>query len=246
MNGAKVMWGQLAAVFAIILAGTWTATEWTAWRLAFQPQLGRPWFELAGWPFYPPPAFFWWWFAFDAYAPRIFIEGAAIAASGGLVAIVVAMALSIWRARETGSVTTYGSARWAKRREVRAAGLLGADGVMLGRLRGEYLRHDGPEHVLCFAPTRSGKGVGLVVPTLLTWPGSVIVHDIKGENWRLTSACRSRVSRVLLFDPTDPASAAYNPLLEVRRGDAEVRDVQNVADILVDPEGALERRSHWE
>jgi type IV secretory pathway TraG/TraD family ATPase VirD4 len=51
---------------------------------------------------------------------------------------------------------------------------------------------------------------------------------------------------VLLFDPTNAASAAYNPLLEVRRGEWEVRDVQNIADILVDPEGALEKRNHWE
>ena len=246
MNGTKVMWGQLAAVFAITLAGVWAATQWTASRLAFQPELGLPWFELAGWPVYPPPAFFWWWFAFDAYAPKIFLEGAMIAVTGGGAAIVVAMGLSIWRARESRSVTTYGSARWAKPRELAAAGLLGEDGVVLGQFDGAYLRHDGPEHVLCFAPTRSGKGVGLVVPSLLTWPGSVIVHDIKGENWQLTSACRARVGRVLLFDPTNPESAAYNPLLEVRRGDAEVRDVQNVADILVDPEGALERRSHWE
>src|SRR3546814_8475245 len=50
---------------------------------------------------------------------------------------------------------------------------------LFGRLEHNYLRHDGPEHVLCFAPTRSGKGVGLVIPTLLTWPGSAIVHDIK-------------------------------------------------------------------
>ena len=109
-----------------------------------------------------------------------------------------------------------------------------------------YLRHDGPEHVLCFAPTRSGKGVGLVVPTLLTWPGSAIVHDIKGENWPLTAGWRARFGCVLLFDPTNAASAAYNPLLEVRKGDCEVRDVQNIADVLVDPEGALERRNHWE
>ena len=89
---------------------------------------------------------------------------------------------------------------------------------------------NGPEHVLCFAPTRSGKGVGLVAPSLLTWPGSAIVHDIKGENWQLTAGWRARFGRVLLFDPTNPVSAAYNPLLEVRRGDTEVRDVQNVAD----------------
>jgi type IV secretion system protein VirD4 len=80
----------------------------------------------------------------------------------------------------------------------------------------------------------------------LTWPGSAIVHDIKGENWQLTAGWRAHSGRVLLFDPTNPLSAAYNPLLEVRRGDTEVRDVQNVADILVDPEGALERRNHWE
>ena len=154
--------------------------------------------------------------------------------------------MSVWRAREAKNVATYGSARWATVREARHAGLTGPDGVVLGKLGADYLRHAGPEHVLCFAPTRSGKGVGLVVPTLLTWPGSSIVHDIKGENWQLTSGFRSRHGRVLLFDPTNAESAAYNPLLEVRRGEWEVRDVQNIADILVDPEGALERRNHWE
>jgi type IV secretion system protein VirD4 len=64
--------------------------------------------------------------------------------------------------------------------------------------------------VLCFAPTRSGKGVGLVVPTLLTWPGSAIVHDIKGENWTLTAGWRARFGRVLLLDPTNAKSTAYN------------------------------------
>jgi type IV secretion system protein VirD4 len=106
--------------------------------------------------------------------------------------------------------------------------LLVPDGVVLGRFERYYLRHDGPEHVLCFAPTRSGKGVGLVVPTLLTWPGSVVVDDIKGENFKLTAGWCSRFGRALLFDPTDPASSAYNPLLKVRRSSSEVRDVQNV------------------
>jgi type IV secretion system protein VirD4 len=246
MNATKILWGQILLVCLVVLAFVWMATEWTAWRLGFQSQLGPPWFELFGLPVYQPPAFFWWWFSFDAYAPHIFEEGGYIAAAGGIAAIAVATTMSVLRAREAKRVTTYGSARWAETREIREAGLLGDDGVLLGRWRGDYLRHDGPEHVLCFAPTRSGKGVGLVVPTLLTWPDSAIVHDIKGENWTLTAGWRARFGRVLLFDPTNAQSAAYNPLLEVRRGEWEVRDVQNIADVLVDPEGALERRNHWE
>ena len=246
MSATKILWGQITLVFAIVLIALWASTQWTAWRLGYQPQLGPPWFEFAQIPIYFPPTFFWWWYAFDAYAPAIFVEGACIAASGGFISIGVAIGMSVWRAREAKNVATYGSARWATAAEARRAGLIGPDGVVLGKLGADYLRHEGPEHVLCFAPTRSGKGVGLVVPTLLTWPGSSIVHDIKGENWDLTSGFRSRHGRVLLFDPTNAASAAYNPLLEVRRGEWEVRDVQNIADVLVDPEGALERRNHWE
>jgi type IV secretion system protein VirD4 len=246
MNATKILWVQILLVCASVLAFIWAATEWTAWQLAFQPQLGRPWFILFGWPIYQPPAFFWWWFAYDAYAHEIFITGGFIAGAGGIAAFVVAVAMSVWPAREVKKVTTYGSACWAETREIKRAGLLHPDGVLLGRWRGAYLRHHGPEHVLCFAPTRSGKGVGLVVPTLLTWPGSAIVHDIKGENWGLTAGWRARFGRVLLFDPTNKQSTAYNPLLEVRRGEWEVRDVQNIADVLVDPEGALEKRNHWE
>ncbi|AWC25194.1 Conjugal transfer protein TraG [Aminobacter sp. MSH1] len=246
MSATKILWGQIIIVFLIVLITTWGATQYVAWQLGFQAQLGAPWFRLAGMPVYFPPAFFAWWFSYDAYAPEIFTHGAFIAASGGFISIAVAIGMSVWRAREAKSVETYGSARWAEKGEVKAAGLLGPDGVVLGKLERDYLRHDGPEHVLCFAPTRSGKGVGLVVPSLLTWPGSAIVHDIKGENWQLTAGFRAKHGRVLLFDPTNPKSAAYNPLLEVRRGDWEVRDVQNVADVLVDPEGSLDRRNHWE
>lgn len=115
---------------------------------------------------------------YDAYALGVFARGGMIAASGGLAAVAVAIRMSVWRSREAKSAATYGSARWATAEEVQATGLLAADGVILGRDDQAYLRHDGPEHVLCFAPTRSGKGVGIVIPTLLTWPGSAIVHDI--------------------------------------------------------------------
>jgi type IV secretion system protein VirD4 len=246
MSASKILWGQILVVFLIVLAAVWGATQWTAAALGYQPELRPVWFMLGRTPVYPPPAFFWWWFSYDAYAPKIFLRGAFIAASGGIVSAAVAIGMSVWRARETQRALTYGSARWASEGEVEAGGMLGDDGVVLGRFSRSYLRHDGPEHVLCFAPTRSGKGIGLVVPTLLTWPGSCIVHDIKGENWSLTAGFRARIGRVLLFDPTNIRSSRYNPLLEVRRGEWEVRDVQNVADVLVDPEGSLEKRNHWE
>src|SRR6266478_8345983 len=146
MSATKILWGQLLFVSVVVLAFLWAATEWTSWRLAFQPQLGPPWFLIGRWPIYQPLAFFIWWFKFDAYAPVIFMQGACIAASGGIAAVVIAIVLAVWRAREARPVTTYGSARWADAREIRRAGLLGPDGVVLGRFDGCYLRHNGPEH----------------------------------------------------------------------------------------------------
>jgi type IV secretion system protein VirD4 len=246
MTPTKLLIGQILIVFAIMMLGVWAATQWAASMLAYQPELGPPWLNLRGLPVYRPWALFPWWFHYEAYAPAVFNKAGALAGGSGFLGCAAAVAGSLWRARQSSNVTTYGSARWATDAEVRGAGLLGDEGVFLGSLGGTYLRHDGPEHVMAFAPTRSGKGVGLVVPTLLSWTGSAVIHDIKGENWELTAGWRSLFSHCLLFNPTDARSARYNPLLEVRRGKQEVRDVQNIADILVDPEGALERRNHWE
>ncbi|AHY42708.1 conjugal transfer protein TraG [Stutzerimonas chloritidismutans] len=247
MNQASnVLYGQVVTTVSVVLASVWIATQSAASSLDYDQQLGRPWFELRGYPVYQPWRLFGWWFRFGDASPSTFDRAGLIASGGSATAVLLAFGMSIWRARQSSTATTHGSARWAMPREVRAAGLTKDAGVCLGLYRGRYLRHAGPEHVLAFAPTRSGKGVGLVVPTLLTWTGSAVIHDIKGENWNLTAGWRSRFSHCLLFNPTDPASAAYNPLLEVRRGDHEVRDVQNIADILVDPEGAMERRNHWE
>ncbi|MBA3773584.1 MAG: conjugal transfer protein TraG [Ramlibacter sp.] len=244
-----VLFGQIVVVLGTAVCGVWGATQWTAAALGYQARLGAPWFELLGISVYRPWRLFEWWYFYDAYAPQVFLRGGAIAASSGLIATGAAIAMAVWRSRLTRRVTTYGSARWADGEDIRRARLTTPAGVFLGKMdqqKDTYLRHDGPEHVMAFAPTRSGKGVGLVVPTLLAWPGSAVVHDIKGENWSLTSGWRSLFSHCLLFNPTDARSAAYNPLLEVRHGSHEVRDVQNIADILVDPEGALERRNHWE
>ena len=246
MTGTKFLVGTIFLVCLIILSSIWGATQWTALILGYQPALGRPWFFIGETPVYVPWRLFQWWYAYEAYAPGVFSRAGLMAAGGGFLGAIVAIIGSLLRARTKKYLTTYGSARWASLRDVRRARLLVQDGVFLGRLKRNYLRHDGPEHVMAFAPTRSGKGVGLVVPTLLGWTGSAVIHDIKGENWDLTSGWRARFSHCLLFEPTSPHSVRFNPLLEVRRGENEVRDVQNIADILVDPEGSLERRNHWE
>jgi type IV secretion system protein VirD4 len=127
-----------------------------------------------------------------------FLESGYIAASGGFMSIAVAIGMSVWRAREIKDVATYGTARW-QRGGGPARRTICPDGVVLGRFGRDCLHHKGPEHVLC-APRRGGKGVGLVVQTLLTWPAIAIVHDVKGENWEITGGLRARV-------PSPPAAA---------------------------------------
>jgi type IV secretion system protein VirD4 len=108
--------------------------------------------------------------------------------------------------------------------------------------------HNGPEHLLTYAPTRSGKGVGQVLPTLLSWKHSSIVHDIKGECWALTAGWRKSIGhKVLKFEPTasDGSSIKFNPLDEVRIGTMrEVADAQNIAQMIVDPDGKG-MADHW-
>jgi len=246
MSPQSILIGQIIVVFTTIILTTWYATQWVALQFDYDVYLGTPWFTVSSHKIYLPWKLFEWWYSFDAYAPGIFSRGGQIAAGGGFVGTMFAVIGSVWRGRQAKRLTTFGSSQWASHKQIKKVGLLNDEGVFLGEHEGQYIRHDGPEHVMTIAPTRSGKGVGLVIPTLLSWTNSTVIHDIKGENWALTSGWRSKFSHCLLFDPTDKGSAKYNPLLEVRKGEYEVRDTQNIADILVDPEGILERRNHWE
>lgn len=95
MSATKILWGQICAVLTLSFLFIWAATQWTAHALAYQPELGPPWFTVWHYPFYAPPAFFRWWFSFDAYAPHIFSVCGIIAASGGLIAVPVAIGMSV-------------------------------------------------------------------------------------------------------------------------------------------------------
>lgn len=147
----------------------------------------------------------------------------------------------------------HGSAHWATADDVQATNLAGqADGVYLGAypMPGggvAYLRHNGPEHIEVIAPTRSGKGVSIVLPTLLSWRHCAVVYDIKGELWGITAGWRKSIGqKVLKFEPSAMAgSAGFNPLEEIRIGtDYEVQDVQNIATMIVDPDGKG-LNDHW-
>jgi type IV secretion system protein VirD4 len=204
MTPTKLLVGQVLLVFAVVTASLWFATQWAAAQLGYQAHLGTPWFAILSWPVYYPWRLFEWWYAYDAYAPELFNKAGVIAAGGGVSGIVVAVIGSLWRARQNQLATTFGSSRWAERCEIERAGLFRSAGVFLGRLGDRYLRHDGPEHVMAFAPTRSGKGVGLVIPTLLSWPESCVVHDIKGENWQLTAGMAGTVRACIAVRPNQP------------------------------------------
>ena len=120
---------------------------------------------------------------------------------------------------------------------------------ILAHQRHFYLRDNSNKHLAVIAPTRSGKGVGLIIPTLLGgWKESVIVNDIKSENWGVTAGYRKRMGQIVVkFEPTaeDGSSARWNPLEEIPIGTAgEVAAAQNLAYILANYEGK-EKLDHW-
>lgn len=241
MKLSKYLIGQISITALVTVGGLMIATQVAAVALKPRP-LGEAWFAFGKASAYTPARLPEWWSQWGSSYRLPFERAASVVAFSVALGFLLSI---VWRQRMSYRSTTYGSSRWATSEDINAAGLYAERGVVLGQSDGKYLRHDGPEHVIVVAPTRSGKGVGLVVPTLLSWRESVIIHDIKGENWALTAGWRSRISHCLLFNPTEPLCARFNPLLEVRKGPNEIRDAQNIADILIDPDGASENESHW-
>lgn len=157
--------------------------------------------------------------------------------SAGLVAAFgLGLALAIGIA-DRFRPSLHGAARWAKEREVARAGLRATSGIVLGRLHGRPLVLGGEEHVVVYAPTRTGKGVGVVIPNLLSWPGSVVVLDVKGENWTASAGFRAAHGQaVFRFDPLDRQgrTARFNPLGHIPRDDpiAVIEELQKIATML--------------
>src|SRR6056297_1329076 len=170
---------------------------------------------------------------------------------GGVMAALLALAGHLTK-QAAGFIgrrpDSHGSARFADLDDVRHGRLLRRRGQILGRKSGRMLRYSGDGHLLTFAPTRSGKGVGCVIPNLLDHPGSVVVTDIKGENSAISASWRRSLGPVYELAPLGGASehsATFNPLDFIRmRTVYEVDDARLVAEMLVVPEHA--HANHWE
>ena len=144
---------------------------------------------------------------------------------------------------------THGSARFATDRETRP--LAQSDGLLIGRDRksGKLLRYAGPAHLLTIAPTRTGKGVGTIIPNLLDYPGPVVCIDPKGENARITARHRARYGPVHVLDPfgvTGLPGAAFNPLHRIDAQSLDLADdCMTLADALVYDAPGEAGEAHW-
>jgi len=239
-NPWRWMRAVLPTAWAIIIA-FWTLHQ-TAEVFNGHPALGKPIMNNWYWPWqalaWPPEL--WGLAKVQAITDR----AAVLFALPLLVAALFHMA---WQQKLKGRKDLHGSAHWATRSDIQSMGYFGGQGVYVGgwfdpkKQVQHYLRHNGPEHILCFAPTRSGKGVGLILPTLLAWEHSSVVLDIKGENFALTAGyLKSCDHKAMYFDPSDPSgnSACFNPLEEIRlSSERAIADVQQVTNMVLDPDG---------
>jgi type IV secretion system protein VirD4 len=184
-----------------------------------------------------------WWIVSYVWAMGVTPDVRSAAVFGAVGAVLAPLALLVRPA-----AVDLGHARFARWADVRAAGLFAPSGILLGKWGRRYLCSDEPLHVLVTAPTRSGKGVGIVIPNLLAWQGSAVVLDIKYENWGLTSGYRKEHGqKVFRFSPADRDghSDRYNPLDAVRDEYAHrVSDLQRLAAILL-PSPVGEGNSFW-
>jgi type IV secretion system protein VirD4 len=158
------------------------------------------------------------------------------AMAGGLVGGLTLLAGLIYALWARGA-PLHGDARFANERELKRHGFRSVSGIIVGRRGGRFLTFGGTEHVLVEAPTRSGKGTGIVIPNLLTWQGSVVVLDVKRENYDASAGFRAKYGQeVFLFNPTDREgrTARYNPLAYIDRSDPDdiIIELQKIATML--------------
>jgi type IV secretion system protein VirD4 len=228
---------KAAVIFAVCFILTLQATaQYVGYAFRHHQALGWS-FPVAGYHVYPLyKAVYWLYILMSAYEESRSNTAAmsAFIFSAGMIISAFAARRCYLNGKSASLESLHGSAHWATLKEIQAAGLLNEkgepfpEGVVVGGVKigkeVKMMRHRGREHVLCYAPTRSGKGISLVLPTLLDgWKESVFVLDIKNENNNLSAGYRKKElgHKILKLDFTDPyalekgTSATFNPLEEV-------------------------------
>lgn len=171
---------------------------------------------------------YWQLYADDAVLRRRLQIALAVSGAGLLIVLPAALIIAARPRR-----ALHGDARFATPAEVARAGLTGGSpgpAILVGKYRGKFLTLPGQLSVMLSAPTRSGKGVGIVIPNLLNWPDSAVVLDIKGENHAITAGYRAAWGQaVFAFSPFDEhaCSHRWNPLSSVRTD-----ELHRVSDLL--------------
>jgi len=238
------------------------ATQYLAWSFGYQPALGEPLWTARSHHFaiYTPWRWIKWCWTWRHIQTESVATPIKFATIGGITGLAVALAFSssspVDRARKLsqGTAQLHGSASWAAAGDVEATGLLSSsEGVYVGAWqdggRVSYLRDNTDQHVLAFAPSGSGKGVGLVIPTLLGWQWSAVIYDIKGENWTMTAGYRQQCGHICFkFAPvSQEACSRFNPLEEVRLfTPRDVSDAQNIAHMLVRTGQDAPQEKYWQ
>lgn len=244
----------VAVISIVIVCGTASlivATQTVASMFRYQPVLGEPAFRAGETQLYWPWAVLAWSDRWRETYPKPFALADLIFVLG---AVGTALLCAIASRSGAPMLRRHGRSGWASFADVQAAELFAPAGAVLGRFEGEIIAYDGAGHLLLVGASRSGKGRGHVVPTLLAWPRSVLVLDVKGEladgdprhDFPGVAGFRAQLGPVLRFAPTTQESARFNPLFEVRKGANEVRDVQNVVEIIVDPAGDGRHADFWD
>lgn len=151
-------------------------------------------------------------------------------------------------------MSSHGTADFAKAADIKKAGLAAKEtGFVVGRnpFNDKIMLHNGPEHVLLVAPTRSGKGVCNMVPTGICWKHSIFLFDPKGELWTFTAAWRKKHmgQKVMKFEPLckDGSSAKWNPFAEIDfQSFEELTDVSTVSEMMVKTGEGGSKDPFWE
>lgn len=235
-KGPKAVAILFLAFFGLLL-GLWAATQSTAHQFAYPAAFEPSWAEAGRFRLYPPWAFIGWYARWARAYPQAFDQASLIGLAVFLWPLLIVIGLT---RRFVARPRPFGQAAWGGLADARRAGLVCGprlDGRVLGRLKNRLLTFRGPEHCIIVGASRSGKGTGHVVPCEISWGQSAFTYDRKGELWHITADYRRTFSHTFYFAPTDPNTARWNPLFEVRKGQMEIADIQNIVGILVDPIG---------